>query len=149
MIEKDFEDIVARLQQEVFAETRKAYGDKGFDRWRNPRYHGRMEDADSSARVTGKCGDTMEIYLKLTDGRVEKASYATDGCGSSALCGSFAAEMAIGCDPDELSRIGGEEILAQIGVFPAEEEHCAALAALTLQEALHRYMLRERKKDAG
>lgn len=148
MNDKDFEDIVAHLQQEVFAETRKAFGDKGFERWRNPLYHGRMVDADSSARVTGMCGDTMEIYLKFRDGRVEKASYATDGCGSSALCGSFAAELAIGCNPDEVSRIGGEDILAQIGVFPEEEEHCAALAAETLQEALHRYMLQVTGKKA-
>lgn len=143
MNDKEFEAIVTRLQQEVFDETRKAYGDAGFERWRNPRFHGRMDDADSHARITGRCGDTMEIFLKFRDGRVEKASYATDGCGSSALCGSFAAEMAIGCTPDEITIIDGDEILGKIGTFPEEDVHCAALAAETLQEALHRYMLKK------
>ena len=142
MNDHEFEAIVARLQQEVFDETRKAYGDTGFERWRNPRFHGRMEDADSHARITGRCGDTMEIFLKFSNGMVEKATYATDGCGSSALCGSFAAELAIGCNPEEISRIDGDEILGKIGTFPKEDEHCATLAAETLQEALHRYMLK-------
>ena len=143
MKDDEFEAIVGRIQQEVFAETRSAFGDIGFERWRKTRYNGRMADADTFARIRGKCGDTMEIYLKFRDGVVEKASYFTDGCGSSAICGSFAAELAIGRNPDQICRIGGEEVLARIGDFPQEEEHCARLAAETLHEALHQYMLRE------
>jgi nitrogen fixation protein NifU and related proteins len=143
MKDDEFEAIVGRIQQEVFAETRSVFGDVGFERWRKTRYNGRMADADTFARIRGKCGDTMEIYLKFKDGVVEKASYFTDGCGSSAICGSFAAELAIGRNPDQICRIGGEEVLARIGVFPQEEEHCARLAAETLHEALHQYMLKE------
>ena len=60
----------------------------------------------------------MEIYLKFKEGVVEKASYFTDGCGSSALCGSFTAEMANGRNPDELCAITGEDVLRMIGTFP-------------------------------
>jgi nitrogen fixation NifU-like protein len=45
-----------------------------------------MTDADAHARVTGQCGDSMEIYLKFENGRVKEASYFTDGCASSAIC---------------------------------------------------------------
>ena len=123
----------------------RCFGDIGFERWRKTRYNGRMADADSFARVTGNCGDTMEIYLKFKDGVVEKASYFTDGCGSSALCGSFTAEMANGRNPDELCAITGEDVLRMIGTFPKEEEHCATLAVHTLQAALDRYMLQQVK----
>lgn len=148
MNDDDFEAIVGRIQQEVFTEARKVYGDVGFERWRKTRYNGRMADADGFARIRGGCGDTMEIYLKFRDGVVEKASYVTDGCGSSALCGSFTAEMAIGKNPDELYLISGEEVLAQIGRFPKEEEHCATLATETLHEALHCYMLKQTEAEA-
>jgi len=138
-----FEAAVAKIQQEVFSDVRRAFGDVGFERWRKTRYHGRMNDADSFARIRGACGDTMEIYLKFRDGVVQKATYFTDGCGSSALCGSFAAELAMGRNPDEVCRITGADVLKELGTFPKDEEHCAALAAETLQEALHQYMLNE------
>jgi NifU-like protein involved in Fe-S cluster formation len=133
---------IDNLQQEIFDDAREVLGDAGFDRWQNPKYQGRMEDADASARVTGSCGDTMEIYLKFDGDRVADASYVTNGCGASAVCGSFAAEMAIGLNPDEIAGIDGETILVKLGQVPEEEKHCAFLAAETLQTALHSHMTR-------
>ena len=138
----NFDNFVESLQEEIFEDTRKAYGESGFQRWRNPLYHGRMNKADAHARVTGICGDTMEIFLKFAGNRVADASYVTDGCGASTVCGSFAAELAMGKGPDELADITGKTILKKIGRFPKEDEHCAYLAAETLQEALHQYMTR-------
>jgi nitrogen fixation NifU-like protein len=138
---------VDKLQEQIFTETREAFGKAGFQRWRNPLYRGPLDKADAHARLTGNCGDTMEIFLKFENDRVSDAAYLTDGCGSSTVCGSFAAEMAHGKNPDQLMEITGEAILEQIGRFPQEDRHCAFLAAETLQEALNRYMLaRQRNK---
>ena len=136
---------VDQLQQQIFDEARKTLGEAGYERWRNPKYNGRMENPDAAARVTGSCGDTMEIYLKFNAGRVIDASYVTDGCGSSSVCGSFAAEMAIGKSPDEIAEIDGHCVLARLGRLPKDEEHCAFLAAETLQAALHDQMIKHRK----
>lgn len=134
------------LQEQIFEETREVFGEAGFQRWQNPKYMGRLENPQAYAKVTGSCGDTMEIYLKFTDDRVSEASYMTDGCGSSSVCASFAAETAMGKNPDELVEITGETILNMLGQFPKEEEHCAFLAAETLQEALQNYMVQQGKK---
>lgn len=134
------------LQQKIFDEAREVFGEEGFERWRNPKYNGRMENPDARARVTGSCGDTMEIFLKFDRDRVCDASYITDGCGSSSICGSFAAEMAIGRCPDEIIAIDGKSVLARLGRMPKEDEHCAFLAAETLQAALHDYMAKHRKQ---
>ena len=142
-----FDTFVENLQQEIFEDTRKAYGEAGFQRWRNPLYSGPMKNPDAHARVTGSCGDTIEIYLKFADNRVTDASFVTDGCGSSTVCGSFAAELALGKDPDELTEITGASILETIGTFPKEDAHCAYLAAETLQQALHAYMTHEKKEE--
>jgi nitrogen fixation protein NifU and related proteins len=136
---------VDQLQQQIFDEARETLGEAGYERWRNPKYNGRMENPDATARVTGSCGDTMEIYLKFNAGRVISASYVTDGCGSSSVCGSFAAEMAIGKSPDEIAEIDGHCVLARLGRLPKDEEHCAFLAAETLQAALHDQMIKHRK----
>jgi NifU-like protein involved in Fe-S cluster formation len=131
---------VDQLQEQIFEETRQAYGEAGFQRWRNPRFRGPLANADSHASVKGSCGDTMEIFLKFENGRVRDAAYLTDGCGSSAVCGSFAAEMAIGKTPDELTDITGDAVLDKLGTMPEDERHCAFLAAATVQAALDRYM---------
>lgn len=136
----DFDDFVNDLQNRIFDEAKEAYGEEGFQRWRNPLYNGRMASPDGYARVTGKCGDTMEIYLKFENNRVKDASYVTDGCASSAICGSFAAQLSIGKDPDELAEITGESVIKKIGRLPEEDRHCASLAAETVQEALSNYM---------
>jgi NifU-like protein involved in Fe-S cluster formation len=44
-----------------------------------------------------------------------------DGCGSSIVCGSFAAEMAVENNPDELLEITGEAILKKLGKLPEED----------------------------
>ena len=139
---KDMDDFVENLQNQIFEETRAAYGDVAFERWVKPLYMGGIENPDGYGRVTGPCGDTMQVFLKFENGKVKDASFQTDGCGASAVCGSFAAELSLGKGPDELIEITGESILKVLGGFPKEDQHCAFLAANTLQEALNEYMIK-------
>ncbi|MBL0715834.1 MAG: iron-sulfur cluster assembly scaffold protein [Desulfosarcina sp.] len=112
---------VENLQAQIFEETKMAYGQAGFQRWRHPLYSGRMENPDVHSKVTGICGDTVEIFLKFENNHVKEASYLTDGCGSSNICASFAAELAMGKTPDELADITGVAILKKIGGCPQED----------------------------
>lgn len=128
------------LQETIFDEARGVLGDKGFDRWQNPRYRGRLPNYDVHAHALGDCGDSMDIYLRFDKDRVAEASYMTDGCGSSQVCGSFAAEMSCGKRVEELADITGEVILEKLGDMPEDDQHCAFLAAGTVQEALRLYM---------
>jgi nitrogen fixation protein NifU and related proteins len=136
----NLDEFINNLQNEIFEDAKKALGEKGFHRWRNPRFNGKMENPDAYARLKGECGDTMEIYLRFENNRVSKASYFTDGCASSTVSGSFAAELTLGKDPDELTDITAETVLNAIGRLPEEDQHCATLAARTVQEALSNYM---------
>ena len=139
------DDFVKNLQNQIFDETRATYGEVVFQRWLNPLYMGVMNDADGYGRVTGSCGDTIEIFLRFEKGNVKEALFQTDGCGSSTVCGSFAAELALSQTPDELIEITGERILEVLGGLPKEDRHCAFLAAETLQEALNDYMIKQAK----
>jgi nitrogen fixation NifU-like protein len=142
-MEDDLERFVRNLQAQILEEARLAYGDLVLERWQNPLYKGSMDNPDGYACVTGRCHDTMEIFLKFRDEKVLEASFRTNGCSSSMVCGSFAAEMAHGKGPDELLEVTGEAILKRLGGLPEEEAHCAFLAAETLQEALNDYMIRQ------
>jgi nitrogen fixation NifU-like protein len=140
------DDFARRLQQQIFEETKEAFGKAAFQRWRYPLYMGTMQDPDGHACVHGKCGDTMEIFLKFDGEQVKEALFQTDGCGSSIACASFAAEMARGKTPDQILDISGESILQELGGLPEDQQHCAFLAAETLQTALHNYMIGQSKK---
>lgn len=130
------------LQQQIFNEIKESYAEKAYLRSLDPLYMGHMKDPDGHARVTGGCGETIEMFLKFGDDRVTDASFQTDGCGSSKASGSFAAEMSLGRTPDELLEIKGEDILKRMGRIPNADQHCAFLAAASLYEALNDYMIK-------
>ncbi|MGI9537363.1 MAG: iron-sulfur cluster assembly scaffold protein [Desulfocapsaceae bacterium] len=141
MTNEAFDELVTQLQSQAFADARAAYGEVGFERWRNPRFNGPLENSDAAGGLKGGCGDTIHLYLKFKDQRVEKASYTTDGCASSSLCGSFTAELAHGRTPEELLELEPADVLNRIGTFPEGEKHCATLAIKALQEAVNNYMI--------
>ena len=135
------DNFVDNLQKQIFDEAKNTLGEVGFERWQNPKYRGKIENYDVHVSVTGTCGDTMEIFLKIdNNGNVLDASYITDGCGTSNVCGSFAAELAINKKIEEIADITEKDILAKLGTIPQDEQHCATLAAGTLHEALKKYM---------
>ena len=131
------------IQTRILDEPSRAIGVKGFDRWRNPRFYGEMENAHSSASLTGACGDTMVMFFRAEGERVIDTSYMTTGCSSSSIAGSFAAEMTRGKTFTEILDMSGADILREIGTFPIDEEHCAHLAIRTMQEAVNNYMKKQ------
>lgn len=128
------------LEECVTDQMRSTYTDTVIDHAQNPRNVGSIPNADGFARVTGPCGDTMEIWLRVKDGRIRDATFWTDGCGPSIACGSMATKMVMGKRTAEALRITQEDILNSLGGLPEESLHCALLAANTLKQALRDYI---------
>jgi nitrogen fixation NifU-like protein len=144
------ENLIQQLQDQMLKEIKEIYGEKVYERWINPLYMGPLDDPHGYARLRGRCEDTMEIFLKFENNRVKEASFQSDGCGSSIVCGSFAVELSFGKSPDELLDITGDTILEKFGRLPKEDEHCAFLAAETLHGAIDDYMIKQiNKKGSG
>jgi nitrogen fixation NifU-like protein len=137
------DEFTQQLQADIYADAEKTYGPVVFERWRRPLYMGSLDRPDGYGRVTGSCGDTMQIFLKFENDRVQQASFITDGCGTSTVCGSFAAELSLAKTPDDIVEITGDTILKILGDLPEEERHCAFLAAETLQAAVADYLQRQ------
>jgi len=49
-----------------------------IDHARHPRHHGPLTKFNSSCRIAGPCGDTMEFWLLVEGGRIVDASFTTD-----------------------------------------------------------------------
>ncbi len=138
------DDLARDLQSEIDAAARERYGPEAFKRWRNLPPMRRIEDAHGVGKVTGDCGDTIEISIMLHGETITSGAFFSDGCGSSQVCASVAVELAVGKSVDEAYDITGEDILAVLKVFPEDEKHCAHLAAKALNMALHDFISRSR-----
>ena len=131
------------LKGKMLKEEKDFFSPSAYKRWLNPIYRGSIENPDGHARLTGKCGETIKISLKFDGEHVSQAAFETDGCAAITVCGSFAAEIAIGKNPEQILEITGETIMETVGSFPKEEAHCAFLAAETLKEALHNFIIKQ------
>ena len=127
------------LQQLSMADMRNTYTATAIDHAMNPRNLSDMEDPDGFGKVTGPCGDTMEIWLKIKNGTIAKATFWTDGCGTSIAAGSIATELASGKSVSKVLKITQQDVLNALGGLPEESVHYALLAANTLKEAIKDY----------
>ena len=132
----DFEELIKSKMREIYSEAAIEHG-------MNPRNIGDIENADGFARITGPCGDTMSIWLKINDDRIVDARFLTDGCGTSRASGSMTTEMAKGKNLAEAQKISQQDVLDGLGGLPEESEHCALLASNTLKEAIDDYLFRK------
>lgn len=133
------------LQELILAGARDIYSETVIDHAMAPRNLGVMKDADGSARVTGPCGDTMEMRLKVNTDVIAGATFMTDGCGSSIASGSMVTEMAEGKSIGEAQKITQRDVLHALGGLPDESKHCALLATDTLKAAIRDYIATKRE----
>jgi nitrogen fixation NifU-like protein len=137
---QEFDNSFSELRQSVTEDMRKVYSEKTIDHFLNPRHLGKIAAHDGFGRITGPCGDTMEIYLKVTGGKVMNASFWTDGCGCSIASGGMVTELAKGKSIWEAQRITQQDILDALGGLPEDDIHCALLAANALTAAIRDYL---------
>jgi len=137
---EEFDDPFKELEQSVMEDMKKGYSEKTIDHFLNPRNLGEIPTPDGFGRIIGPCGDIMEIYLKVRDGRVINASFWTDGCGTTIASGSMVTELAKEKSVLEAQKITQQDILDALGGLPEDSLHCALLAANTLKEAIKDYL---------
>jgi len=115
------------------------YSDKAIRYFIEKPYIGMIPDADQVSEMTGTCGDTMRIWLKVENGVILDARYQVLGCP-----GAIASAMAV-VDLIKGKKIADARILNDGDVFrllediPAQKNHCIELAVKTLQKALDEY----------
>jgi nitrogen fixation NifU-like protein len=136
----DFDQAMEEMQAAIIEDARKTYSEKVIQRWINPRQLGEIRDPQAYGKVTGPCGDTVKVFLKIENDRIIDARFLTDGCMITIAAGCMACELAIGKTYKEAFTITKELILEQLGGLPEESEHCALLASSTLRAALRDYL---------
>jgi nitrogen fixation NifU-like protein len=134
-----------KFEELIKQEMRKTYSEAVVEHSMDPRNLGELEDANGFARVTGPCGDTMSMWLKVNGGTIINASFMTDGCGTTIASGSMVTEMVKGKNISEAQKTTQRDVLDALGGLPQESEHCALLAANTLKAAIRDYIATKRE----
>lgn len=132
----DFEQRTELIQNKILEAIRGRYSKKVIEEANNPKNIGRMMKPDGFGIITGPCGDTMEIYLKSRNGRVNEILFMTDGCGPTIACGSMVTSLANGKRLDDAQKITENDLIDALDGLPEENLHCATLAINTLHEAI-------------
>ncbi len=119
------------------------YSDKVIEHFQNPRNVGEISDPDGRAKVGSEvCGDVMEVYIRVSDGRLEDVKYKTFGCGAAVASGSMGTEMVKGKTVEEAMLITDKQVADALDGLPEEKLHCSNLAAEGIREAIKDYLAR-------
>jgi len=137
------EDFLDEIQQAIIDEALETFSRRVVEEALNPKNLGRIENADGDGRVTGPCGDTIEIFLNVDHERISDVRFMTDGCGPTIASASVLTQLAKSNTIEEASMIEDRDILSVLGGLPAEHIHCPMLAINTLKEAIADYRRRK------
>jgi len=135
----DFDQWAKELQEMILEEDRKIFSPRVIDEYLHPTHLTKLDRPDATATVTGPCGDTMVMSLRIRDGRIAEIGFLTDGCGPTVACGSVLTQMVGSKTLDQALDIAVHKLLKELGGLPDSHLHCARLAVDTLQKAIQDY----------
>lgn len=106
---------------------------------RQPRNIGSMENPSGKGTAVGQCGDSIEVFLRVTGKTITDIKVLPHGCKYTVACASAVSELACGRDLDQALELEPEDVAATVGGLPEDHLHCARLAVNTLGEAIADY----------
>jgi nitrogen fixation NifU-like protein len=119
------------------------YSDKATTYYIDKPNMGVLPDANQVTELTGPCGDTMKIYLKMDNGRIKDAKIQVLGCPGAVASAMAAIEMIKGRTVEEALKIKDRDIFRVLEEIPDEKQHCIRLTNKTIHKALEEYQAKE------
>jgi len=95
-----------------------------------------VEHADGRGGKTGDCGDTVEIYLTVSDGIVSRVNYVLAGCLNTNACCNALAALAEGMSVEDAWNIVPGDVIDFLETLPEDHHHCAELTVGSFYLAL-------------
>jgi nitrogen fixation NifU-like protein len=110
---------------------------------------GSLPDADQVAELTGPCGDTMKIYLKLEGGLIKDAKTQVLGCPGAIASAMAAMDLIKGKTIEDAMAIKDRDIFRMLEGIPDQKTHCIRLTIKTLQKAIGEYRCKDEDNAQG
>lgn len=91
---------------------------------------------DGYGKATRECGDAVEVFLVIRNGRIRGACFQTHGCIYSVACANAVVHLVEGKTVEEAWALSPHMIVEYLETLPKAEYHCAVLAVRALHDAL-------------
>jgi nitrogen fixation NifU-like protein len=122
------------------AEAAVHYSDTVIEHFQNPRNAGEMPDASVDYFVTNPIsGDSIRLFLRIEDDRIERASFLTTGGPASIATASMATVLVTGRTLDEAVAITRDALVEAVGGLPPSKIQCSVIAAAAIRNAVATY----------
>ena len=119
------------------------YSDKVMDHFTNPRNVGDMPDANAVGKVgNAKCGDIMQIMLRIENEVIVDVKFKTFGCGAAIATSSMATELIKGATIQEALALSNKAVMEALDGLPPVKVHCSVLAEQAIRAAIADYYTR-------
>ena len=115
------------------------YQERISEHYRNPRNFGKITGSYLHGRAHNPaCGDDIEIYLKVDNGKISDVKFYGKGCGVSTASASMLTEKVKGMTVTMAKNLKKEYIFEMLGVKKIETPRivCALLCLNALLKAL-------------
>jgi nitrogen fixation NifU-like protein len=114
------------------------YREHILDHYANPRNEGTLEDADIVCEWDNPvCGDTVKLYVRLSEGRVSDVRFEGQGCVISMASASMLTEEIQGKSIEELRALEDKDVFEMLGItLGPVRAKCGLLPLQALQEGL-------------
>jgi len=125
------------------------YSEKAINYFLEKKNMGSLSDADQVSELTGTCGDTMKIYLKVDEGRIKDAKIQVLGCPGAVASAMAAIDIIKGKTLDEAQGLKDRDIFRMLEDIPDQKTHCIRLTNKTIQKAIEEYRSNNGKNARG
>jgi nitrogen fixation NifU-like protein len=100
---------------------------------------GSIPDAEMKSEMTGSCGDTMGICVKMDNGTIKDAKYEVMGCAGAVSAAMAAVDLIKGQSLEFARKLNDGDIFKVLEEIPVKKHHCIQLAVKTLHKAIDEY----------
>ena len=120
------------------------YNPRVMDHFTHPRNMGEMDEPDGVGEATNPvCGDTLRLFIKVSDNRIVDVRFLTFGCAAAIAASSITTEMIRGKTLDEVLEISDRDVVDALGGLPPAKLHCSVLAEKAINAAVSDYRKRK------
>jgi nitrogen fixation NifU-like protein len=115
------------------------YSAKAIAYYMEKPYMGTIQDAELKSEMTGSCGDTMGISIKMNNGTIADAKYQVMGCAGAVSAAMAAVDLIKGKSLEYARKLNDGDIFKVLEEIPVKKHHCIQLAVKTLHKAIDEY----------
>jgi nitrogen fixation NifU-like protein len=126
------------------------YNEMVMEHFSNPRNIGEMTAAEADGySLTGDpaCGDQLQLWIKVEDGRIGDIRFKCFGCPGAISTSSMMTVLAKGKTIEEAKELTDDDVIDALGGIPERKKHCSLLGVSSLHNAVEDYERKQREEE--